>query len=67
MNADINLTVEAKFARDLDRLASLVDAGVVTGVQAGRIATRLAERTSAVLGALKARVLVDLHAHRSDV
>ena len=67
MNADINLTVEAKFARDLDRLASLVDAGVGTGVQAGRNATRLAERTSAVLGALKARVLVDLHAHRSDV
>ena len=67
MNADINLAAEAKFARDLDRLTGLVDAGVVTGVQAGRIATRLAERTGAVLGALRARVLVDLHARRSDV
>ncbi|WP_099332891.1 hypothetical protein [Actinomyces minihominis] len=67
MNTEINLTVEAKFARDLARLTGLVDAGVVTGVQAGRIAMRLAERTGAVLGALRARVLVDLHARRSDV
>ena len=67
MNPDINLAVEARFARDLDRLTSLVDAGIVTGAQAGRIATRLAERAGVVLGALRARVLVDLHARRSDV
>lgn len=67
MKSPIDFVAEAAFARDLDRLAALVNAGVVNDVQASRIATRLASKTGAHLGALKAAVLVDLATIQSDV
>ena len=67
MKSSIDFAAEAAFTRDLDRLANLVDAGVVNDVQASRIAARLASKTGAHLGALKAAVLVDLAAVQSDV
>ena len=61
------LTAEARYAATLTRLEYLVTAGVITEVQAARIAVRVAERTGAMLGGLNARVRVDLSAAPSDL
>lgn len=63
----INLAAEALFAQDLRRLEELVDSGVITSLQEGRIAVRVAEKRSAHLGVLKAQVSLDLAARLSDV
>ncbi|MEW6903275.1 hypothetical protein V3M63_06705 [Trueperella pyogenes] len=64
---DEQLVAEAQYAATLTRLEHLISAGVLTAVQAANIATRVADRTGAVLGGLNARMLVDLSATPSDL
>ena len=63
----LDLEAEAAVGVCLTRLERLCAAGVLTGVQAGRIAKEIAAQRGAVLGGLKAQNLVDLSAAQSDV
>lgn len=63
----LDLEAEAVVAVCLTRLEQLCAAGVLTGVQAGRIAKEIAAQRGSVLGGLKAQNLVDLSATQSDV